>query len=193
MVLLYSFAVSVLTIGGLLLHLAMELSLHWNPQFYLKPIPFHLTFASAYILGLNGLWNLHIVTLLLMLARSTNNSGQSDTDYSVRPVTYTCRSLDQVHLQDVAGGAPGQLLLSGDECVLDSLTSNHFSSGESKMLRRQSSEDFLEMQAARGHCRTQCRHYYVDDDDRDFSSASSPDDPYHDEIAGMKTIIFGFN
>ena len=54
MVLLYSFAVSVLTIGGLILHLAMELSLHWNPQFYLNPIPFHLTFASAYILGLNG-------------------------------------------------------------------------------------------------------------------------------------------
>ena len=54
MVLLYSFFVSVLTIGGLILQLAMELSLHWNPQFYLNPIPFHLTFASAYILGLNG-------------------------------------------------------------------------------------------------------------------------------------------
>ena len=54
MVLLYSFAVSILTIGGLILQLAMELSLHWNPQFYLNPIPFHLTFASAYILGLNG-------------------------------------------------------------------------------------------------------------------------------------------
>ena len=54
MVLLYSFAVSVLTIAGLILHLAMELSLHWNPQFYLNPIPFHLTFASAYILGING-------------------------------------------------------------------------------------------------------------------------------------------
>ena len=48
------FTVSVLTIGGLILHLAMELSLHWNPQFYLNPVPFHLTFASAYILGLNG-------------------------------------------------------------------------------------------------------------------------------------------
>ena len=54
MVLLYSFFVSVLTIGGLILQLAMELSLHWNPQFYLNPIPFHLTFASAYMLGLNG-------------------------------------------------------------------------------------------------------------------------------------------
>ena len=54
MVLLYSFAVSILTIGGIILQLAMELSLHWNPQFYLNPIPFHLTFASAYVLGLNG-------------------------------------------------------------------------------------------------------------------------------------------
>ena len=54
MILLYNFAVSVLTIGGLILQLAMELSLHWNPQFYLNPVPFHLTFASAYILGLHG-------------------------------------------------------------------------------------------------------------------------------------------
>ena len=54
MVLLYSFAVSVLTIGGLVLQLAMELSLHWNPQFYMNAIPFHLTFAASYILGLNG-------------------------------------------------------------------------------------------------------------------------------------------
>ena len=38
----------------------MELSLHWNPQFYLNPVPFHLTFASAYILGLNGKFTLNV-------------------------------------------------------------------------------------------------------------------------------------
>ena len=54
------YTVSVLTIGGLILHLAMELSLHWNPQFYLNPVPFHLTFASAYILGLNGKFTLNV-------------------------------------------------------------------------------------------------------------------------------------
>lgn len=63
MVLLYSFAVSILTIGGLILQLAMELSLHWNPQFYLNPIPFHLTFASAYVLGLNGNAKLWLLAL----------------------------------------------------------------------------------------------------------------------------------
>ena len=98
-----------------------------------------------------------------MLARSTSSSSGQD-DY-VRPVTYTCRSLDEIRHQNQS------------ECVLDSLTSNHFSSGEeSNLKRRQSSEDFLEMQAAR-NCRQYCRHRYDD-----FSS--SPD-PYEDENEAM--------
>jgi len=207
MVLLYSFAVSVLTIAGLILHLAMELSLHWNPQFYLNPIPFHLTFASAYILGMNGLWNLHIITLLLMLARSTSGSsfGAQIDDY-VRPVTYTCRSLDEVHLQhsgNINSSGGGVILSQDDCCVLDSLNSNHFSSGEESnmKMRRQSSEDFLEMQAARyshaaataaqGHpsIRTQCnrgqycRHRY-----EDFSSSPDYED-YEDEYDEHEAMV----
>jgi hypothetical protein len=54
MVLLYSFVVSLLTIGGYVLKLAIQLGLYWNPQFYLEPIPFHLTLASSYLLGLHG-------------------------------------------------------------------------------------------------------------------------------------------
>ena len=88
-----------------------------------------------------------------MLARSTSGSsfGAQIDDY-VRPVTYTCRSLDEVHLHSGnINSSGGAVILSQDDCcVLDSLTSNHFSSGEeSNLKRRQSSEDFLEMQAAR--------------------------------------------
>jgi len=198
MVLLYSFAVSVLTIGGLILHLAMELSLHWNPQFYLNPVPFHLTFASAYILGLNGLWNLHIITLLLMLARSTIGSGNFNghIDDYVRPVTYTCRSLDEVRLHSAnTNSSGGAVILSQDDCcVLDSLTSNHFSSGEeSNLKRRQSSEDFLEMQAARHsnavsaavaarRAQSQCnRGHYCQHRYEDFSSSPDPYEDYDED------------
>ena len=58
------------------------------------------------------------------------------------------------------------------------MTSNHFSSGgESNLKRRQSSEDFLEMQAAREnqyhiqHC-----HHFVQDQD-----CSSTPDPFEEE------------
>ena len=54
LVLLYCFAASVITVGGFVLHLAIILSLNWNPQFYIDPIPFHLTFSSPVILGLQG-------------------------------------------------------------------------------------------------------------------------------------------
>jgi len=54
MVIVYCLAVSVLTVGHFLLKLAIDLSLHWNPQFFIDPIPFHLTFASAFFLGVQG-------------------------------------------------------------------------------------------------------------------------------------------
>ena len=54
MVLLYSFVVSLLTIGGYVLKLSIQLGLNWNPQFYLEPIPFHLSLASSYLLGIHG-------------------------------------------------------------------------------------------------------------------------------------------
>jgi hypothetical protein len=54
MVLLYCFAVSSLTVGSFILRLAIDLSLNWNPQFYLDPVPFHLTFASAFFMGIQG-------------------------------------------------------------------------------------------------------------------------------------------
>ena len=95
------------------------------------------------------MWNLHVMTLLIMLARNTKSGGSFQEDY-VRPVTYTCRSLDNdLETED------------NNDNVLDSLT--HFSDHEgqqgqggqnqqrpdSNLKRRQSSEDFLEMQAAR--------------------------------------------
>ena len=84
----------------------------------------------------SGMWNLHVITLLIMLARNTKSGGSLQEDY-VRPVTYTCRSLDHE--------------IDNDDEVLDSL--NHFSRPDSgagsQLKRRQSSEDFLEMQAAR--------------------------------------------
>ena len=154
-----------------------------------------------------GLWNLHIITLLLMLARSTSGSsfGAQIDDY-VRPVTYTCRSLDEVHLQhsgNINSSGGGVILSQDDCCVLDSLNSNHFSSGEESnmKMRRQSSEDFLEMQAARyshaaataaqGHpsIRTQCnrgqycRHRY-----EDFSSSPDYED-YEDEYDEHEAMV----
>ena len=54
MVLLYCFSVSSLTVGSFILRLAIDLSLNWNPQFYLDPVPFHLTFASAFFIGIQG-------------------------------------------------------------------------------------------------------------------------------------------
>jgi hypothetical protein len=122
----------------------------------------------------SGLWNLHIVTLLVMLSRSTA-SGHDDY---VRPVTYTCRSLS-----DNGGGHV--VLEDEDECVLDSATSNNFSDcpPDSHLKRRQSSEDFLEMQAARQadqQCRRYCQHQYDD-----FSSSPDPFDDEYDEEAGV--------
>jgi hypothetical protein len=47
-------AVSSATVGSFILRLAIDLSLHWNPQFYLDPIPFHLGFASSFFIGIQG-------------------------------------------------------------------------------------------------------------------------------------------
>ena len=76
-----------------------------------------------------------------------------------------------------------------NECVLDSLTSNHFSSdGSSNLKRRQSSEDFLELERAREYCRHHCGprggggQYYNGHRYEDFS-ASSPDYEYGEEAA----------
>ena len=43
LVLLYCFAASVATAGGLVLRTATTLALNWNQQFYLDPVPFHLS------------------------------------------------------------------------------------------------------------------------------------------------------
>lgn len=127
-----------------------------------------------------------------MLARSTSGSsasglstagGQDPSDYRVQPVTYTCRSLDidfhQHH--NVA-------VYSDGECVLDSLTSNHFSSGEeSNLKRRQSSEDFLEMQAARRQRHHDYCHYdEFSDDDYDEEAMVDEEDPL--EMARQGTV-----
>ena len=96
-----------------------------------------------------GMWNLHVMTLLIMLARNTKSGGSFQEDY-VRPVTYTCRSLDDDNDHETEEDN------NDNNVLLDSLT--HYSSDhqgqqgqrpDSNLKRRQSSEDFLEMQAAR--------------------------------------------
>ena len=42
-VLLYCFAGSLVTAGGVVLKMATTLALNWNQQFYLDPVPFHLS------------------------------------------------------------------------------------------------------------------------------------------------------
>lgn len=144
------------------------------------------------LLSVTGLWNLYIVTLLLMLARSTSGSSASglstaggNENYRVQPVAYTCRSLDIDFHQNA--------VYSDGECVLDSLTSNHFSSGEeSNLKRRQSSEDFLEMQAARrrrqGASDYYHHHYdeFSDDFDDDEEAMVDEEDPL--EMARQGTV-----
>ena len=131
-----------------------------------------------------GLWNLYIVALLLMLSRSTNKD--SNEDY-VMPVTYYSSQEENESSHHRLNGNGGAA--SPNECVLDSLTSNHFSSDGSSNLkmRRQSSEDFLELERAREYCRHHCgssRQYYNNGHHRyeDFS-ASSPDYEYEGEVA----------
>ena len=41
--LLYCFAGSVATAGGFVLKMGTALALNWNQQFYLDPVPFHLS------------------------------------------------------------------------------------------------------------------------------------------------------
>ena len=95
------------------------------------------------------MWNLHVMTLLIMLARNTKSGGSFQEDY-VRPVTYTCRSLDDDNDHETEEDN------NDNNVLLYSLT--HYSSDhqgqqgqrpDSNLKRRQSSEDFLEMQAAR--------------------------------------------
>ena len=110
-----------------------------------------------------------------MLSRSTTTSNE---DY-VMPVTYYS-SHEENESARLNGAA------SPNECVLDSLTSNHFSSdGSSNLKRRQSSEDFLELERAREYCRHHCGtrgQYYNGHRYEDFS-ASSPDYEYEEEGA----------
>merc|ERR1711902_54654 len=102
-----------------------------------------------------------------MGARNTKSGGSLQEDY-VRPVTYTCRSLDHE--------------IDNDDEVLDSL--NHFSRPDSgagsQLKRRQSSEDFLEMQAAREY-----QQYCMDHPDlmyhHRYDDFSSSPDPYEEE------------
>ena len=119
-----------------------------------------------------------------MLSRSTNKD--SNEDY-VMPVTYYSSQEENESSHHRLNGNGGAA--SPNECVLDSLTSNHFSSDGSSNLkmRRQSSEDFLELERAREYCRHHCgssRQYYNNGHHRyeDFS-ASSPDYEYEGEVA----------
>ncbi|TRY75853.1 hypothetical protein TCAL_00615 [Tigriopus californicus] len=84
MVLLYCFFMSVLTVGGFVLQLAIQLGLNWNPQFYMEPVPFYLSYSSPMLIGLQGAWNIHVITLLILLSRSK----RCLPDY-IRPVKYT--------------------------------------------------------------------------------------------------------
>jgi hypothetical protein len=85
LVLLYCFAASVATAGGFVLKMSITLGLNWNQQFYLDPVPFHLSFSSPLLLGLQGFWNIHIVALLLLLSRVSSESAFQDY---VKPVSY---------------------------------------------------------------------------------------------------------
>ena len=122
------------------------------------------------------MWNLHVMTLLIMLARNTKSGGSFQEDY-VRPVTYTCRSLDN----DLETEED-----DNNDNVLDSLT--HFSDHhegqgggqgqqqrpDSNLKRRQSSEDFLEMQAAR-----EFQQYCMEHPDLMYNDHSRYDQVHH--------------
>ncbi len=106
LVLLYCFAGSVATAAGFVLKMASTLALNWNHQFYLDPVPFHLSIASPVLLGLQGFWNLHVVALLVLLSRVSSNSAYHDY---VKPAASHSFSRDNTNDE-----AQGNYLEDGD-------------------------------------------------------------------------------
>lgn len=108
-VLVYSFIVSLLLCLALMLTLAIQILLHWNPHHSTsQPLPYGMSTAGSLLLVSQLAINVHIVFLLLALSRS---SSPGEGWYApVRPVMLTpdCRS-EQVHLWDLSAAQPGPL------------------------------------------------------------------------------------
>lgn len=111
-----------------------------------------------------------------MLARSTES--RAPDEYYVRPISYN---------ENIPKGPNIEGLEDSDECVLESLTSNHYHQEmpTQNLRRRQSSEDFLDMRAAReaDTAVKYCRHNIVHNDICCEPEFSSSPDPYEDEDA----------
>lgn len=131
MALLYCFTVSLLTVGAFLLRLAIDLGLNWNPQFYTFPIPIYMSFSSPFLLGMHGVWNLHVIGLLILLARSPKFICSGTNVY---PIHYIHHKVSESNTS--AADEQGQEMQS--------------------FARRQSSEDFLEYQQQKAGARTIC-------------------------------------
>ena len=105
--LMYCLVISVVTCLGCILRLAVTLCLHWNSDaVHTDPLPFSVSSAGIFYLGELAATNIHIVSLLVMLSRSTRVSGGSGGGgwYTpVSPVMYSPAPREEpLHLWDLA-------------------------------------------------------------------------------------------
>jgi len=104
LVLLYCLALSLVLCLGAVLRLAVSLCLHWNTEVHTQPLPFSVSLASVYFLGELAATNIHVLSLLLLLSRTSGTAGGDGGWYTpVSPVMYspTARE-EQLHLWDLS-------------------------------------------------------------------------------------------
>ena len=90
---------------GSVLRLAVSLCLHWNTEVHTQPLPFSVSLASVYYLGELAATNIHVLSLLLLLSRSSGVAGGDGGWYTpVSPVMYspTTTRQEQLHLWDLS-------------------------------------------------------------------------------------------
>ena len=90
---------------GAILRLAVSLCLHWNTEVHTQPLPFSISSASLYFIGEFAATNIHLLSLLLLLSRSTSTQGGEGGWYTpVSPVMYSLTTTreEQLHLWDLS-------------------------------------------------------------------------------------------
>ena len=114
MIMLYCLTMSVVLCLGCILRLAVTLCLHWNSDsVHTSPLPFSVTSAAIFYLGEMAGTNLHLISLLILLSRSSRRvaGGEGGGWYTpVSPVMYSPAHREEpLHLWDLAAQQPSPL------------------------------------------------------------------------------------
>lgn len=105
LILVYCLGSSVVVCLGAVLRLAVSLCLHWNTEVHTQPLPFSVSLASLFYIGELAATNIHLISLLLLLSRSSGSqSGDGGWYTPVSPVMYspTTTREEQLHLWDLS-------------------------------------------------------------------------------------------